>query len=85
MQSKLKNRIGNLELKRNVAVELLDRTGYAILAFVALLASAITTEWSIQFIVLSIILGLKWIFESQRTVIQILMQEKGGDNDDRGC
>jgi len=68
-----------------VAAELLDKSGYAILAFIALWASAVLSTFSVQFIALSVIFGLKWVFGSQKTTIQILMSEKGGDKDDRGC
>jgi hypothetical protein len=78
VDTRLKNRVRHIETKRNVAVELLDRAGYAILSLVALWASAMATEWGMQFLVLSVILGLKWIFDSSRHVIQIFMQDERG-------
>ena len=77
MQSKLKNRIKSLEPKRNVAIQILDKSGYMILSFVALWASARFTEWSIQFIALAVILGLKWVFTDQKQIIQIFSKERG--------
>jgi hypothetical protein len=77
MQSKLKNRIKSLEPKRNMAIQILDKSGYMILSFVALWASARFTEWSIQFIALAVILGLKWVFTDQKQIIQIFSKERG--------
>ena len=77
MQSKLKNRIKDLEPKRNVAIQILDKSGYMILSFIALWASARFTEWSIQFIALAVILGLKWVFTDQKQIIQIFSKERG--------
>ena len=77
MQSKLKNRIKSLEPKRNITIQILDKSGYMILSFVALWASARFTEWSIQFIALAVILGLKWVFTDQKQVIQIFSKERG--------
>ena len=77
MQSELKNRIKSLEPKRNMAIQILDKSGYMILSFVALWASARFTEWSIQFIALAVILGLKWVFTDQKQIIQIFSKERG--------
>ena len=85
MSTRLKNRVRSYQAKRNVAAELLDKSGYAILAFIALWASAVLSTFSVQFIALSMLLGLKWVFDTQKTTIQILMSEKGGDKDDRSC
>jgi len=85
VNTRLKNRLRSYQAKRNLAVELIDKSGYAILAFIALWASAMLTSFSVQFLCLSMLLGLKWVFGSQKQVIQILMSEKGGDKDDRGC
>ena len=77
MQSELKNRIKGLEPKRNMAIQILDKSGYIILSFIALWASARFTEWSIQFIALAVILGLKWVFTDQKQIIQIFSKERG--------
>ena len=77
MQSKLKNRIKGLEPKRSMAIQILYKSGYMILSFVALWASARFTEWSIQFIALAVILGLKWVFTDQKQIIQIFSKERG--------
>jgi len=84
VNTRLKNRVSRFRT-RNLAVELIDKSGYAILAFIALWASAVLSTFSVQFLCLSMLLGLKWVFESQKTTIQILMSEKGGDKDDRSC
>jgi len=78
VNARLKNRVRGLDLKRNIAVQILDKAGYMILSFVALWASARFAEFMMQFLALSIILGLKWVFDSNKQVIQIFTQE-GGD------
>lgn len=85
MNTRLKSRIGNIELKRNIGVHSLDKSAYAIVALIALWASAVLDKWSTQLLALAVMLGLKWIFETQKSVIQIFMQEKGGDKDGSGC
>ena len=60
-----------------MAIQILDKSGYMILSFVALWASARFTEWSIQFIALAVILGLKWVFTDQKQIIQIFSKERG--------
>jgi len=77
MQSKLKNRIKDPGLRKETIVGLLDYSKYVILAFVALWASARFADYSTQFLALAVILGLKWVFESQKQVIQIFTQERG--------
>ena len=77
MNARLKNRVRGLDLKRNIAAQILDKSGYMILAFVALWASARFAEFTMQFLALSIILGLKWVFDSNKQVIQIFTQERG--------
>ena len=77
MNARLKNRVRGLDLKRNIAVQILDKAGYMILSFVALWASARFVEFTMQFLALSIILGLKWVFDSNKQVIQIFTQERG--------
>lgn len=76
MQSRLKNRVRGLESKRSIAIQILDKSGYMILSFVALWASARFSDYSMQFIALAVILGLKWVFDSQKQTIQIFTQER---------
>lgn len=76
MNAKLKNRIKDRTLKRSAAVQLLDEAGYMILSFVALWASARFSRFTAQFLVLSAILGLKWIFGNRTQVIQIFNSER---------
>ena len=76
MNAKLKNRIKDRTLKRSAAVRLLDEAGYVILSFVALWASARFSDWTRQFLVLSVILGLKWVFGNRTQVIQIFYSER---------
>ena len=77
MNARLKNRVRGLDLKRNIAAQILDKSGYMILSFVALWASARFAEFTMQFLALSIILVLKWVFDSNKQVIQIFTQERG--------
>ena len=76
MNAKLKNRIKDRTLKRSAAVQLLDEAGYMILSFAALWASARFSDWTRQFLVLSVILGLKWIFGNRVQVVQIFNSER---------
>ena len=76
MNAKLKNRIKDRTLKRSAAVQLLDEAGYMILSFVALWASVRFSDWTRQFLVLSVILGLKWVFGNRTQVIQIFNPER---------
>ena len=76
MNAKLKNRIKDRTLKRSAAVLLLDEVGYMILSFVALWASARFSCFTGQFLVLSGILGLKWVSGNRTQVIQIFYSER---------
>ena len=76
MNAKLKNRIKDRTLKRSAAVRLLDEAGYVILSFAALWASARFSCFMGQFLVLSGILGLKWVFGNRTQVIQIFYSER---------
>ena len=76
MNAKLKNRIKDRTLKRSAAVQLLGEAGYVILSFVALWASARFSCFTAQFLVLSVILGLKWIFGNRVQVVQIFNSER---------
>jgi len=78
MQSKLENRIKKSRVRKGVITGLLDHSKYAVLAFAALWMSARFNEGSRQFLVLAVIFGLKWVFESQRQIIQIFMQDERG-------
>ena len=75
---KLRNRIKDRTLKRTIIARLLDEAGYVILSFVALGASARFSYFTGQFLVLSIILGLKWAFGNRTQIIQIFYSEKEG-------
>ena len=76
MNAKLKNRIKDRTLKRSAAVRLLDEAGYVILSFAALWASARFSCFTGQFLVLSGILGLKWVSGNRMQVIQIFYSER---------
>lgn len=78
MKARLKNRVRNMDLKRNIAIQILDKSGYMVLSFIALWASARFADFEMQFLALSIILGLKWVFDSNKQIIRIFTQE-GGD------
>ena len=76
MKAKLKNRITGRALKKSAVVRLIDEAGYMILSFVALWASDRFIDFRGQFLVLSIILGLKWVFGNRTQVIQIFYPER---------
>ena len=76
MKAKLKNRIKGRSIKRSAIVQLIDEAGYMILSFAALWASARFSCFSRQFLVLSVILGLKWVFGNKVQVIQIFYPER---------
>lgn len=78
MHSKLENRIKKSRVKKEVVTGLITHSKYAVLAFAALWMSARFNEGSRQFLVLAVIFGLKWVFESQRQIIQIFMQDGRG-------
>jgi hypothetical protein len=61
-------------VRKEIIAGVLNHSKYMILAFVALWASAIYSDFSMQFLTLAVILGLKWVFESQKQVIQIYTQ-----------
>ena len=74
MQSKLKNRINESRIRKEVIVGVFNHSKYMILAFIALWVSAVCSDFSMQFLTLAVILGLKWVFGSQKQVIQIYTQ-----------
>ena len=76
MKAKLKNRITGRALKKSAVVRLIDEAGYMILSFAALWASYRFSDFRGQFLVLSIILGLKWIFGDRTQIIQIFYPER---------
>ena len=75
MNTKLQNRIANELPISYVILKVLDRSGYAILAFVAIWASARFSEWQAQFLVLAVILGLRWALDSKDQVIRIFTHD----------
>ena len=76
MKAKLKNRIMGRALKKSAIVRLLDEAGYMLLSFVTLWASDRFSDFREQFLVLSVILGLKWVFGNRTQVIQIFYPER---------
>jgi hypothetical protein len=78
MRTKLNSRINKLWLRKGVITGLLAYSKYAVLSFTALWLSFRFREASLQFLTLSVILGLKWVFESQKQIIQIFMQDERG-------
>ena len=76
MKSKLINRIKSRAHKRGTIVRLLDEAGYMLLSFVTLWASDRFSDFREQFLVLSVILGLKWVFGNRTQVIQIFYPER---------
>jgi hypothetical protein len=62
--------------KKSMAAVVVDEAGYPILVIIALWASAVTTQWTEQFLTVAIILGWKWICGNQTQVIQIFTNEE---------
>ena len=77
MQNRIKNRLKESAVGKEVITGVLDHSKYMILAFIALWASARFADYSVQLLVLAVILGLKWVFESQKQVIHIFTKERG--------
>jgi hypothetical protein len=77
MHTKLNNRIKKLRLRKGVITGLLAYSKYAVLSFTALWLSFRFREVSLQFLALAVILGMKWVFGSQKQIIQIFMQDEG--------
>jgi hypothetical protein len=77
MRTKLNSRINKLWLRKGGITGLLDHSKYAVLAFTALWMSFRFREVSLQFLALAVILGMKWVFGSQKQIIQIFMQDEG--------
>ena len=75
MNTRLTNRLGLQQPTKSLLSQLIDKAGYALLALVALWASARFPEWCEQFIALAIILGWKWIVGDQTQVIQIFTHD----------
>ena len=51
--------------------QIVNETGYLILAVIAVLASAVATDWTEQLLTVAFIFGWKWICGNQTQVIQI--------------
>jgi uncharacterized ion transporter superfamily protein YfcC len=77
MYTKLNSRIKKLRLRKGRIIGLLIYSKYAVLAFTALWLSFRFREASLQFLALAVILGMKWVFGSQKQIIQIFMQDEG--------
>jgi hypothetical protein len=77
MQNRLKNRLKESTVRKEALTGAFDQSKYMILALIALWASARFADYSMQFLALAVIFGLKWVFESQKQVIQIFSQERG--------
>lgn len=79
MRTELRNAIKGGILKSSIPAQLCVETGYMILSFGALWASAIFNRFTAQFLVMSLILGLKWIFKNNSQIIRISYFQRGGD------
>ena len=77
MQNRLKNRVKESVVRKEAITGALDHSKYMILAFIALWASARFADFSMQFLALAVILGLKWVFTDQKQIIQIFSKERG--------
>lgn len=76
MNTKLNSRIKDSVPEKSTVARLLDEAGYMILSFAALWASARFIDFTGQFLVLSVILGLKWVFGNRVQVIRIFYSER---------
>jgi hypothetical protein len=78
MQSRLKGRLSEPRIGKKVIGGALNQAKYMFLAFIALWASARFSDYSMQFLALGLILGLKWVLGSQKQITQIFMQDERG-------
>ena len=77
MRNRLSDKIKESRLRKETIEGLFGRFKYASLALVALWISARFGGMCKQFLVLAIILGLKWVFTDQKQIIQIFSKERG--------
>jgi hypothetical protein len=70
MNIQLARRLGSQTTKCLVS-KVASESGYLILALIAVLVSAVATEWSDQLLTVAFIFGWKWICGSQTQVIQV--------------
>jgi hypothetical protein len=80
MNTKLTHRLGKHARQKNLITQIVGEAGYLILAIIALLASAVTTQWTEQFITVAFLLGWKWICGRQTQVIQIYTTDPNEHN-----
>ena len=76
MDAKVTNRIKGHLSKRKILLALLDKSGYLILTFMALLISAMLSDYTEQFLTLAGILGMKWVWGSQPQVMHIFTHDE---------
>ena len=76
MDAKVTNRIKNQISKRRILLALLDKSGYLILTFMALLISTMLSDYTEQFLTLAGILGMKWVWGSQAQVLHIFTHDE---------
>jgi hypothetical protein len=79
MRNRLSDKIKESGLRKNMTGKLLGEFKYVVSALAALWMSAWFGGMCKQFLVLAVILGLKWVFSDQKQVIQIFTQEGGAD------
>lgn len=82
MRSKLSDGIKETRLRKKAMEGLFEHFKYVAPALIALWISARFDGMREQFLVLAVILGLKWVFPDQKQVIQIFTQEGGADEDE---
>ena len=77
MRNRLSNKIKESELRKGAMEGLFERFKYAALTLIALWMSIRFSGMCKQFLVLAVILGLKWVFTGRKQPIQIFMPEEG--------
>ena len=77
MRNRLSGKIKESRLRKEAIEGLFGRFKYAALTLIALWMSIRFGDMCKQFLVLAVILGLKWVFTGRKQPIQIFMPEEG--------
>jgi len=67
----LARRLGNRTQQRKLMHQIVNEFGYLALTVIAVLTSAVATDYSEQLLTVAVIFGWKWICGNQTQVIQI--------------
>lgn len=77
MQNRLSNKIKESGLRKKATEDIFEHFKYAALTLIALWMSIRFGGMCKQFLVLAVILGLKWVFTGRKQPIQIFIPEEG--------